>query len=75
MPSSKSIRHTIALSVLRFCSIMSAVALAAPATKAVEGPRLDSEENQRPAVAQALLVPAAFVMAGDVTDCLEAALT
>jgi len=71
VPSSKSITHTIALSVLRLCSIMSAVALAAPSTKAVEGPRLDSEKNQRPAVARALLVPAAFVMAGDVTAALK----
>jgi len=71
VPSSKSITHTIALSVLRFCSIMSAVALAAPASKAVEGPCLDCQKNQRPAVAQALLVPAAFVMAGEVTAALK----
>jgi hypothetical protein len=67
MPWLDSIAHAIAHSVQWFCSFISAVALAAPATVAIDGAHPDSETNQRQAVA----VSAAFVMAGDVTGALK----
>lgn len=64
-----SIAHAIVLYVQWLCSIMSAVALAAPTGLAVERP--DTGTSDRPGVIQADSASAAFVMAGDIAGALR----